>query len=701
MPMKVKDDILLRVYITFLLLMLTGAAVVFQAFRIQVFQGDEWRTMADSLSTAYHTIEAKRGNIYTENGRLLATSLPYFEIGMDPNISPLTSEVFYAKVDSLALMLSQHFKDRTSSQYRNLLTDTRKTGKRYVRIRSKISYNDLQAVRTFPLFRDGQFAGGLVVFERKQRHYPYGKLAHRTIGYVRTGPGSKSVGIEQAFNDYLTGVDGKQLMQKIAGSTWKPINDDADIKPHNGLDLISTIDIEIQDAAESALEDALRKHNAKHGCAIVMEVATGKVRAIANLGLEADSSYFEKYNYAIGEATEPGSTFKTATIMAMLEDGLIKLTDTVDITGGQITYAKVKMRDSEWHNHTSVSVAKAFEISSNVGISKIAKTHYGNDPEAFIGRLRQFHLDRKTEIEIRGEANPFISSPGRTGWSKLSVPWISVGYEVRLTPLQVLAFYNAIANGGTMMKPYLVSSIEEYGRTKQQFQSEVLRDRICSNRTIELITELLVGAVDSGTARAIRSANFTIAGKTGTAQIADDNRGYQKIYQSSFAGFFPADNPMYSCIVVVNSPSQGGYYGGTVAAPVFREIADKIYASHPELFQKVAADSALRDNMTWRATGYGTDLMRIARELDLTYHKLDAEWLNMSGKHDSAQVTALTSAQKNTAPDVRGMGLRDALPLLENAGLKVEVRGIGQVRHQSIHAGQAFMPGQTIVITLE
>lgn len=703
--MSAKDNILIRVYMAFFMLVLCGLAVMFQAFRIQVVQGDTWRSMADSLSTEFRTIEAKRGNVYTETGRLLATSLPYFEIGMDPNVEALTDDVFDAHVDSLALMLSQQFGDRSPAAYRNLLVTARRTGKRYVRLQGKIGFNDLQAVKTFPLFREGKYGGGLIINESKQRHYPYGILAHRTIGYVREGPGSFSVGIEQAFDPVLRGVDGKQLMQKIAGATWKPINSDADIEARNGRDVITTIDIEIQDAAEDALERTLRAHNARHGCVIVMEVATGKIRAIANLGLQADSTYFETYNYAIGEATEPGSTFKTATLMALLEDGLIELTDTVDITGGQVRYGSAVMKDSEWHPYRKVSVAKAFEISSNVGISKVARKHYGSDPSRFIARLRAFGLDRKTGIEIRGEAEPFISSPDYDGWSRLSVPWISVGYEVKLAPLHVLAFYNAIANGGTLMKPYLISAIEEYGKTQETFEPTVLSGQICSQETVEALTRLMVGVVDSGTARSIHSAHFEIAGKTGTAQIADANRGYQKVYQSSFAGFFPANNPTYSCIVVVNSPRNGVYYGGSVAAPVFREIADKIYTSNPSLFETVV-DSTDEQAQPLEVKGDLEDILTLAGTLGL--HTDYADGVN-TGEHtlvrwtvtgDSSQLAPVKPGSPRTVPDVRGMGLRDALPLLEHAGLKVEVQGVGKVRQQTLVPGQSCQKGQVITLIL-
>ena len=575
--MNIKKDILWRIYLSFFMITLVAVAIIVQSFRIQVVEGEHWKSLADSLTTIFKTIPAERGNIFSEDGSLLATSLAYFEVRMDANAEALSDDVFYKDVDSLALCMANFLKDKTAREYKTKLINARKDGNRYMLIKRNVTFPELQVIESWPIFRLGRYKGGLISIQTNKRKMPFGMLAHRTIGYVRTGPGAQSVGLEAEYDQALAGVNGKRLMQKIAGNTWMPINDRNEIDPRNGRDLITTLDVNIQDVAEYALLKALQKHNADHGSVIVMEVKTGKIKAIANLGKMGEGEYWEKYNYAIGEATEPGSTFKLATMMALLEDGLVDLEDSVDIGYGEVYYSGQILRDAESHSKGKVSVGHSFEISSNVGISKLAHKHYAKNPKALIDHFRNFHLDKKVDIELRGEPSPHIKSPGDKGWSALSVPWMSVGYEVLITPLQMLTFYNAVANGGVMVRPYLVSEVREYGHTIEQFHPEIIDGGICSKETIKKLQTILEGVVQNGTAKNLRDPNYEIAGKTGTAQIADKKHGYQKVYQSSFAGYFPADDPQYSCIVVINAPSNGVYYGSTVAGPVFKEISDKIF----------------------------------------------------------------------------------------------------------------------------
>ena len=695
--MTIKNDILWRVFVAFFLLALVGVAVLFQAFRIQVIEGDKWSNLADSLTTRYHTIEAERGNIFSADGRLLATSLPFFEIRMDA-IAP-TEQLFYGKVDSLALMMSRMFADQSKEHYKQKLISARRQGSRYLLIRRKVTYPELQAIKRWPLFREGRYSGGLLIEQHNKREMPFGVLAHRTIGYVRTGPNAQSVGLEAAYDEHLRGRDGKRLMQKVSGGMWVPLNDENEIAPRNGKDLLTTIDLNIQDVAEDALHRALLEHSAQHGSVIVMEVQTGKIRAIANLGRMPDGSYWEKYNYAIGEATEPGSTFKLASMMALLEDGYVDLDDTVNIGYGEMRFFGQLMRDSEPHNLGKVSVQQSFEISSNVGMSLLANKFYKDKPEKFVAHLRSFRLDQPAGIEIKGEGMPSIKSPGDQGWSRLSIPWMSVGYEITITPLQTLMLYNAIANDGKMVRPYLVEAIQEYGRPIQSFKPEVLDRRIASERTINKMKVMLEGTVERGTGKRIRSSNYSIAGKTGTALIAQGSSGYAKVYQASFAGYFPADDPKYSIIVVVHAPSNGLYYGGSVAAPVFREISDKIFASH--LNRELATVNALASAATPRmdARGYTEDFARIAHFQGLDYQTTDELWARAHMDSGVVDLQPLRMAQ-GQVPNVRGMGLRDALYLLENAGLKVQVEGAGKVHYQSIRAGTAIHPGATIQLKL-
>lgn len=699
--MTIKNDILWRIYLAFFMVALVAVAVLFQAFRIQVTEGGEWKAMADSLTTRYRTIEAERGNILSADGRLLATSLPFFDIRFDAAAPAIDDQLFYSKVDSLAMLMASQFQDHDRNYYQQKLISARKQGNRYLLIRRKVTYPELQEIKTWPLFRLGQYKGGFIIEQENKREIPFGVLAHRTIGYVRSGPGSQSVGLEASFNEFLKGRNGQRLMQRIAGGVWMPLNDESEIEPKDGADLITTLDLNIQDVAEEALLRALEQHDADHGTAIVLEVATGKIRAIANLGRMGESGYWEKYNYGIGEASEPGSTFKTATMMALFEDGLVEPTDTVDIGYGETYFHGQAMKDAKPHNYGRVTVQRAFELSSNVGISQLANQHYKDTPQQFIDHLKRFHLDQLTGVEVKGEGKPLIKNSGDEGWSLLSIPWMSVGYEVKLTPLQTLSFYNAIANRGTMMKPYLVESINAFGKPIKSFTPQIVEQQICSAPTIEKLHHMLVGVVENGTARyRLFSNNYGIAGKTGTAQIAQGSGGYAKVYQSSFVGYFPADRPQYSCIVVVTAPSKGVYYGGSVAGPVFKEIADKIYANQIQLQTEEALADRLAPSVAAHQSGFAEDFNQVYAALGLTATKMVEEpWVYTIRDQDSLTVQTL-NIPKDKVPNVRGMGLRDALYVLENRGLQVKVQGHGKVYHQSVLPGTPATPGRKILIKL-
>ena len=694
--MEVKKDILWRIYLTFFILVLGGVAILFQSFRIQTVEGKELRAAAEEYSTKYMTIEAERGNVYSEDGKLLATSLPLFEMRMDLKADGLTDEVFSEKVDSLALMLSLQFKDRTKTSYKQKLISARAEGNRYFLLARKVTYPEMQEMKSWPILRLGKYKGGLIVLQKNVRKNPYGILAHRTIGYVREN--SQSIGLEAWFNSYLRGVDGKRLMQRIAGGNWVPINDENEIETENGMDLITTLDVGIQDITETALHRGLVKHNAHHGCAIVMEVATGKIKAIANLKRMEDNTYWEGYNYAIGESTEPGSTMKLASVLALFDDGHVSPDDSVDIENGRAKFFDRIMKDSEPHAYRNVSVRKAFEISSNVGMAKLVWEHYKKKPEKFISKLEDFGITSATGITLKGETYPYLQRPGTRSWSGTSLPWMSTGYAIELTPLQTLQFYNAVANGGRLMKPYLVNSINEYGNPVKSFEPKVVTKHIASEEAIALVQELLAGVVIRGTATNIKSSTCSFAGKTGTAIISDENRGYGHVYQASFAGYFPADAPKYSVIVVVNNPSNGFIYGSSVAAPVFKEIAEKVYSNSVNTHVADSADlNTYLKNISVPVTKR-EDLEVIARSLglDLQYDK-DTDWL--MGTETDTRMQSI-EIEGNKMPGLNGMGLKDAMYIAENLGLKVVVHGRGKVKKQSIPKGKAIRPGDTVYLTL-
>ncbi|GDX51296.1 penicillin-binding protein [Bacteroidota bacterium] len=702
--MGIKRDIYWRIAIAFMAVVVFALAILWKIFQIQNVEGNYWRAMADSLTTKYLAIDADRGNIYSSDNRLLATSLPSFEIRFDARAEGLENDYFNSTVGKLADSLFLLFNDRTSNDYRFELTNARKNKERFHLLKREISYTQLQKLKNFPIFRDGQYKGGLIVTQNNKRAYPFKVLANRTIGYVRDN-GTKPVGLEAKFNKELNGIQGKRLMQKISGGIWMPVNDDNEFDPENGKDIITTLDVSIQDVAENALLKTLLKNNANHGCVIVMDVKTGAIKAIANLGRDKDSVYKELYNYAIGEAHEPGSTFKLASMLSLLEDDYIKLTDTIDTEHGRKVYGQQIMKDAEDHGESRVTIEKCFAISSNVGVSKLVYQNYNKNPDKYLKHLRDLQLDQLVGIEIPGERVPYIKNTRDKLWNKsVSLPWMAVGYELNITPLRLLTLYNAVANNGVMMKPFIVQSIQEYGEPTKEFSPIIINQKICSDATLASLQELLNDVVIEGTAHNLMNPYYSIAGKTGTAQITNIGGGYvNHIYQSSFYGYFPAVNPIYSIAVVINNPSNGIYYGSAVAGPVFKEIADNIFSTNLEMHPTME-----KDTTTYNATlpivknGYSSDLKYLFSNLGIPFiNDEEGTWLQQIANE---KLVELTSSNKTViagvVPDVKGMGLRDAIYLLESSGLHVKVEGIGMVKNQSLPAGTKISKGQFITITL-
>jgi len=699
-----KKEILTRVYLIYFLTCAFCLFIVFKIVIIQYVEGDALREKGNNLTIKYKDIEAVRGNIYDSKGSLLATSLPIYEIRMDLNTPALTDEVFDENIDSLCIMLSNLYHTKSALDYKIELVTARANGARYHLIKRNVRYNELKAIRDFPIFRLGQYKGGFICEQHNIREKPFRVLASRTIGYDRED--IVSVGLEGAYNVDLKGVDGKRLVQKLSGGDWKPINNRNEIEPKDGYDIYTTIDINIQDVAENALMNELAKHDADHGCVVVMEVATGEIKAIANLSRTSEGTYFEKYNYAIGESTEPGSTFKLASLMVALEDGFVDLEDSVDTEDGSTRFYENVMYDSHKGGYGTISVQRAFEVSSNVGISKIINDNYSKTPEKFIDRLYQMNLNQLTGIEIKGEGKPIIKNVNDEGWSGITIPWMSIGYEVSQTPLQILTFYNAVANDGKMVKPMFVKEIRDKKKLIKRFETVVLNESICSKNTIQKAQKMLKGVVDNGTAKNLKNADFSIAGKTGTAQIANAKYGYKyksrKSYQASFCGYFPADNPKYSCIVVVNAPSRNVYYGNLVAGPIFSEIADKIYANSIDIHKKLNTQKHLAHSaLPYSKNGNKKDLKKVFQEFNVPIEgrEGEADWVITRTKEKSVEFEK-RKIVNNLVPNVLGMGLNDALYLLENSGLNVIAKGRGVVKNQSIKPGINTERGQQIVITL-
>ena len=699
--MNDSKDIIWRARFTAFVLCLFGLLILGRAFSVGVVNREFWLEKKKHQTIRFQTIEAARGNLYSTDGSLLVTSLPIYDIRMDMKAEPL-DKVFDEEVDSLAIMLSNTFKDKSIAEYKTALKRGRRTGDRYFLIHKDVKHDVMKLMKTFPILRYGRFRGGVIVETKNRRETPFRNLAYRTLGRYQDGVGA--IGIEGAYNEFLKGVEGKQLVQKMSGGVWKPLNAENEVEPKEGNDIVTTIDIAIQDVAEAELMKQLQKHGAENGCVVLMEVETGYIRAIANLGRMADSSYFETYNYAIGNGTEPGSTFKLASLMALFEDGLASPSDIFDTQAGKVRFSNRIMQDSHEGGYGKISLADAFALSSNTAISQAVVKGYQKDPGKFTERLRKFHLNEALGLDIQGESMPLIKSPSSKSWSRTTLPWMSIGYESLLSPIQILAFYNAVANNGRYLKPQFVEEIRYRGQLVQHFDPVVIDEAICSQATIQKVKPLLEQVVESGTAKNLRNPYFKIAGKTGTAQIAQGKKGYGpggiKKHQASFVGYFPADHPKYSCIVVINAPSKLVYYGNLVAGPIFKEVADKVYARNIEIQTESESLVMPQNEIAQNRCAFSEDLKLIAKNIGrpMALPGVDT-WVSVTQQGQSL-CTSLRKVDLSQVPDVRGMGLRDAIYLLENRGIRVKINGRGQVKSQSLPAGTKVNNNMEILLDL-
>ncbi len=699
--MALRDEIVWRSGIIYITIIVVALAILGRVVYIQFVEGEKWAEMGEGYIYKTDDVPANRGDILAEDGRVLASSVPYYNIYIDTRSSGMEARVWAEGIDGLAEGLSRIVGLKSASSWKNDLTRARANGDRYYLIKRKVSHGDLKELRTLPIFREGRYKGGMIAELENRRILPHMILASRTIGSLNKGVSGNVVGLEGAYDSDLTGTNGSVLKQRLTGGAWMPVNDANSVEPRDGNDILTTIDIDLQDVAESALFMQLKRHGAHHGSAVLMEVKTGDIKAIANLEIGRDGEYYESYNYAIGESTEPGSTFKLASFIVALEDGVISLDDSIDTGNGEVKYYDKIIRDSHRGGYGTITAREVFEKSSNVGTAKVVYDNYKDHPGDFVDRLYRMGLNEKVGIEIKGEGSPLIRYPGDKFWSGISLPMMSHGYEVQMTPLQILTFYNAVANDGKMMRPRIVKEVSYHGDVIEAFEPEVLRSSICSRSTIKMIKELLEGVVNEGTATNLKNETYRIAGKTGTAQIANDKYGYKQdgkvSYQASFVGYFPADNPVYSCIVVVNAPTNSIYYGNLVAGPVFKEIADKVYATG---FYKEFEDPGKRE-YPLILKGYARDTYTVLAHLGIsgTGGNIESEWLNPVRRPDTILIKEQTFIE-NLVPDATGMGIRDALFILENTGLKVKVNGRGRVIRQSIMPGTRIKSGDVIELEL-
>ena len=677
--MSIKRSIVLRVRIAFLVMLIFSCLVVYKILDIQLQEGEYWKQRGKDIGFKYMEVKATRGNIYSDNGSLLATSLPFYRVALDPSIA--SKEEFATGIDELSVKLSQHFGDRPSSFYKRKINNARESGRRYLVLNQReINYQEKKDMMTWPIFNRGRMKGGVIFEKIDKRFRPFSFLGYRTIGSIDEDRNRGIVGLEYSFNTQLAGKNGEALFQKIAGGTWKPAHSGTEKRPRNGWDIETTIDVNLQDVAESALLKALKEHDADYGSVVLMEVATGEIKAISNLSKNTRGDYWERYNYAVASqgSTEPGSTFKLASMIALLEETRIDLEDTIDTGDGEMQFYDLTMTDHKPGGFGKLTVKEVFEKSSNIGIAQLVTAHFGSNPEKFISYIEKMGLTKPIGFQMIGEGKPLIKTPSDSTWSGVTLPWMSHGYELKLTPLHILTLYNAVANGGKMIKPIIVRSARSADKTIEEYDREVITSRICSKRTLEKIRLMLEGVVERGTAQNIKGGHFRIAGKTGTAKKLVNGR-YVNRYYTSFAGYFPADQPKYSCIVVIDSPKKYRIYGSDVAAPVFREIADKIYAMDLDLHAPYVANSAPGGIFPVIRSGNGTDLQMLCDQLGIDHQAhTGGGWLK-TRLVDDVLTWRNNNVEQEAVPDVVGMTPRDAIYLLENKGLKVKTEGSGRV----------------------
>jgi cell division protein FtsI (penicillin-binding protein 3) len=698
--MAAREEIVWRGGLVYIAIGLLAVALLIRIIILQYVQRGKWTDMSEKFVYKTGEVQANRGDILTNDGRLLASSIPYYTIYMDTRSSGMSSATWSNGINGLSAGLAQLLGDRSASGWKSAISEARKKGDRYFLIQRKVNYETLKKLKELPIFREGQYKGGMVDQAENRRILPNSDLASRTIGYLNLGDGNE-VGVEGAFDKDLAGKNGVAIRQRLTGGDWITVEGPNSVESRDGNDVVTTLDLDLQDVASTALLNQLRKNNADHGCAVLMEVATGKIKAIANLGLQSDGDYHESYNYAIGESTEPGSTFKLASLMAALEDGVIDTGDMVDTGDGTVKFYNKIIHDTKAHGR--LTVKQVFEESSNVGTSKLIYAHYKDNPKDFVNRLYAMRLNKPLELQIKGEGDPLIRYPGDKLWSGLSLPMMSHGYEVQLTPLQILSFYNAVANDGRMMRPFFVTAVMRNGSVIKSYEPEVIINSIASRSTIRKAKKMMEGVVQNGTATNLKTPNYKIAGKTGTAQIAKDKYGYRTgehiSYSASFVGYFPAENPLYSCIVVVNSPSNGVYYGNLVAGTVFKEISDKVYATRFFREYKPENKDDVKPSAPDAGNGYRSDINEVLKNLDVTYRRTaDDDWVATRENGDTVSLAGV-KIQQGLVPDVRGMSLRDAIYLLENSGLRVRYSGKGRVLRQSPEHGARY--SDATIVSLE
>jgi len=702
-------NIVFRFGIVYVFIVVAFLLVIYKILTIQFFERENWLALAAKNVKTNIEVKANRGNIFSSDGRLLASSIPTYYIYMDlrvPALQENNGQLFLENIDSLSLCLSNFFKDKSKAEYKRDITAAyyKKLGAFRI-YPKKISYSQLKELKTFPLFRLGKNKSGLITKEQFKRVKPFGSLASRTIGdiYADETKGGKN-GLELKFDSLLRGTPGIATRQKVA-NTWQ---ETVQVEPIDGIDVITTIDVDIQDIAEKALLDSLKSFDAQEGYVVVMEVQSGEVKAIVNMQKNEDGTYSENRNGAVSDMVEPGSTFKVVSLMAALDDGKVNVTDSIDTGNGIFQFANAFMKD---HNYNrggfhKITIAEAIHASSNIGISRMIVNAYGNNPAAYVDKLYKMKVNEPMNLEIPGTAAPNIRHPLDKSkyWSKTTLPWMSIGYETQIPPIYTLAFYNSIANDGKLIRPFFVKALSKNGQIIKTFQTETINEQICKPSVLETIRETLLGVVEGrlGTAKNVHSKYVRIAGKTGTAQISKGALGYRsggKSHQVSFCGYFPAEHPLYTCIVVIREPRIGYPSGGKMSGSVFKDIAERIMFLRSTLKPEYFQPDTLRKvpKIPYVLWGSFSDLEKVTSEMRLPISGTAGSFVSVLPNEGNNYIEiSKKTIYRQLMPDFKGMGAKDAVFLAEKLGLRVMISGRGKLASQSIRPGTIIRKGQIL-----
>jgi len=682
--------------------------IFIQVGKVQFVEGKAWRALEKQQKKENVEVAPNRGNIYSRDGQLMASTVPSYSLYMD--FQAVNPDTLFEYINPLCEKLSQKIGDKSSSEYRkHLMKGYKKKSREYLISSKRVTHSDLRAIQKFPLFCKGRYQSGLYEKKYFKREKPFGSLASRTIGdiYGEFSKGGKN-GLEMYYDSLLRGSHGLSIRQKVAGKyisvTTQP--------PVDGTDLVTTLDLNIQDIAESALVNKLAEINATSGSVVVMEVSTGEILAISNMAVRDSGVYAESQNFAMSDQSEPGSTFKTLAMMVALEDKVVDPKDSFDTGNGVRMMYGSKMTDHNAHRggYHTITAEQSIWYSSNVGISHFIDSHYRNNPSKFVDGLYRMGFNKAMQLEIPGSGKPYIPHPKseKRYWAKTDLPWMSIGYVTKIPPIYTLAYYNAIANKGVFVKPHFVKELRKNGQTVKKFEAEVINQKICSDETLSKIHNMLDSVVRSvkGTGKPVNSPYVNIAGKTGTAQISKGAMGYKeggKSHQVSFCGFYPSEAPKYSCIVVVREPKKGIASGGVMAGGVFREIAERIYSREKRLYADSLPADSIKGLYPIFKSG-NTDLTKvIIKDFGINASinpAIESDWIDINTKNNKIAAVPRNFTSR-LIPDVKNMGARDAVYILGNLGLKVSLKGKGKVVSQSINPGSLYNKGQSITLLLE